>query len=454
MASPMIREIEVKSVLTKSNLPVSDYSVNTYVGCTHACRYCYASFMKRFTGHPEPWGTFLDVKHWPKIRRPERYAGKELFIGSVTDPYLPQEEVFGRTRALLEQLAGSGVKLSIATKSDLVLRDLDLIKTFPDARVSWSVNTLDEGFKNDMDNAVAISKESEVEEIFQQQLDRCGVEYFDYYLLHNVNSMRYRQIIRKTHMFDYMKKWKENGRIKHIAFSFHDTADVLDQILTEHPEVEAVQIVVNYFDWNAYLVQSKACYDVIRKHGRQVIIMEPVKGGMLAKAPDDVQKLLQAEHPDWSPAAWALRFVGSLDGVLAVLSGMSTLGQVKENVAVMQDAQPLTKQDQDVLAQAARLYQKTGPVGTADFTPYEAVNPKGVSLAAILDTFNSCMLQPDPMFGAEHNYFSAEKAKHGLHKDDRCIPGEVILKNGANITELVRKAEDFLNEHSFFQYEF
>ena len=300
----------------------------------------------------------------------------------------------------------------------------------------------------------AISKESEVEEIFQQQLDRCGVEYFDYYLLHNVNSMRYRQIIRKTHMFDYMKKWKENGRIKHIAFSFHDTADVLDQILTEHPEVEAVQIVVNYFDWNAYLVESKACYDVIRKHGRQVIIMEPVKGGMLAKAPDDVQKLLQAEHPDWSPAAWALRFVGSLDGVLAVLSGMSTLGQVKENVAVMQDAQPLTKQDQDVLAQAARLYQKTGPVGTADFTPYEAVNPKGVSLAAILDTFNSCMLQPDPMFGAEHNYFSAEKAKHGLHKDDRCIPGEVILKNGANITELVRKAEDFLNEHSFFQYEF
>ncbi len=300
----------------------------------------------------------------------------------------------------------------------------------------------------------AISKESEVEEIFQQQLDRCGVEYFDYYLLHNVNSMRYRQIIRKTHMFDYMKKWKENGRIKHIAFSFHDTADVLDQILTEHPEVEAVQIVVNYFDWNAYLVQSKACYDVIRKHGRQVIIMEPVKGGMLAKAPDDVQKLLQAEHPDWSPAAWALRFAGSLDGVLTVLSGMSTLGQAKENVAVMQDAQPLTKQDQDVLAQAARLYQKTGPVGTADFTPYEAVNPKGVSLAAILDTFNSCMLQPDPMFGAEHNYFSAEKAKHGLHKDDRCIPGEVILKNGANITELVRKAEDFLNEHSFFQYEF
>ena len=155
---PIIREVQVKSVLTKSNLPVSDYSVNPYVGCTHACRYCYASFMKRFTGQPELWGTFLDVKHWPEIRHPERYAGKELFIGSVTDPYLPQEDIFGRTRALLKQFAGSGVRISIATKSDLVLRDLDLIKGFPDARISWSVNTLDESFKNNMDNAVSIER--------------------------------------------------------------------------------------------------------------------------------------------------------------------------------------------------------------------------------------------------------------------------------------------------------
>lgn len=300
----------------------------------------------------------------------------------------------------------------------------------------------------------AITKESEVEEIFQLQLDRCGVEYFDYYLLHNVNAMRYRQIIRQTHMFDYMKKWKEAGKIKHIAFSFHDTADELDQILTEHPEVEAVQIVVNYFDWNAYLVQSKACYDVIRKHGKQVIIMEPVKGGMLAKAPDAVQKLLQTEHPDWSPAAWALRFAGSLNGVLAVLSGMSTLEQVEENVATMQNTKPLTEQEQDILAKAARLYRKTGPAGTADFTPYESVNPKGISAAVILDTYNSCMLQPDPTFGAEHNYFTAEKAKHGLHKEDRCISEEVVLADGTNKTELIHQAETFLNEHSFFQYEF
>ena len=166
MCSPIIQEIEVKSILSKSNLPVCEYSVNPYVGCTHGCRYCYASFMKRFTGHTEPWGTFLDVKVWPKIKNPKKYAGKELFIGSVTDPYLPQEERYGRTRALLEQLKGSGAKISIATKSDLILRDLDLIKTFPDARVSWSVNTLDEDFKNDLDNAISIERRLAAMEAF------------------------------------------------------------------------------------------------------------------------------------------------------------------------------------------------------------------------------------------------------------------------------------------------
>ena len=154
----IVREIEVKDVITKSNLPVCDYSLNPYVGCEHGCKYCYACFMKRFTGHEEPWGAFIDVKFWKPISHPEKYAGKEIFVGSVTDPYQPCEEKYGRTRAVLEQLKGSGAKLSIATKSDLVLRDLDLIKTFPDARVSWSVNTLDEKFHSDMDNAVSIER--------------------------------------------------------------------------------------------------------------------------------------------------------------------------------------------------------------------------------------------------------------------------------------------------------
>lgn len=154
----MIKEINTKNVITKTDIPVCDFAVNPYVGCTHGCKYCYACFMKRFTNHPEPWGEFLDVKYWPKIRKPEKYAGKELFFGTVTDPYNPQEEQYRRTRSLLEQLQGSGIKITIQTKSDLVLRDIDLLKTFSDLRVGFSINTLDETFRADMDKAVTIER--------------------------------------------------------------------------------------------------------------------------------------------------------------------------------------------------------------------------------------------------------------------------------------------------------
>ena len=137
-----ISELHVKTVLTKSNLPIAGYSINPYVGCTHACKYCYACFMKRFTGHDEPWGTFLDVKYWPPVKNPQRYDGQTMIVGSVTDAYNPQEEIFRRTRAFLEEMRGGKINLIITTKSDLVLRDLDLIKSFPSPLVSWSINTL------------------------------------------------------------------------------------------------------------------------------------------------------------------------------------------------------------------------------------------------------------------------------------------------------------------------
>ena len=150
--------VKVKSVLTKSDLPIAGYSVNPYIGCTHACRYCYACFMKRFTGHAEPWGTFLDVKYWDKIKNPRKYDGQTMIVGSVTDAYNPQEEQFCRTREFLEEMQGSNINLIVTTKSDLVVRDLDLIKTFPSPLVSWSINTLDEKFKDDMDKAVSVQR--------------------------------------------------------------------------------------------------------------------------------------------------------------------------------------------------------------------------------------------------------------------------------------------------------
>ena len=151
-----IRDVDVKSVMTKSTLPVGGYSVNPYVGCPHACKYCYASFMKRFTGHTEPWGTFLDVKHWKPISNPHKYDGQRIVIGSVTDGYNPYEERFGRTREILKELQGADAEIMICTKSDLVLRDLDLLKTFKKVTVSWSVNTLDDNFRAGMDCASSI----------------------------------------------------------------------------------------------------------------------------------------------------------------------------------------------------------------------------------------------------------------------------------------------------------
>ena len=157
----IIKEIQVKSVLTKSNLPIAGYSVNPYVGCSHACKYCYACFMKRFTGHTEPWGEFIDVKMWPPIAHPNRYDGSTFIVGSVTDGYIPQELKYEGTRAFLTQMQGAKIHLIITTKSDLVTRDIDLIKTFPDPLVSWSINTLDESFKSDMERTPSIERRIE-----------------------------------------------------------------------------------------------------------------------------------------------------------------------------------------------------------------------------------------------------------------------------------------------------
>lgn len=154
----IINKINVNSVMTKSSLPVGGYSVNPYVGCPHACKYCYASFMKRFTGHIEDWGTFLDVKYWKPITNPKKYANQLAVIGSVTDGYNLYEEQFGRTRALLEELKDSDAKIMICTKSDLVVRDLDILTQMKDVTVSWSINTLDESFQSDMDEAVSIKR--------------------------------------------------------------------------------------------------------------------------------------------------------------------------------------------------------------------------------------------------------------------------------------------------------
>ncbi len=157
----IIKEIQVNDYLTKSNLPASDYVINPYVGCTHGCRYCYASFMKRFTGHEEKWGEFIDIKLCDKKMDLKKISGKNVFLSSVTDCYNKFEEKYKITRNILEQLVDSDCYLSISTKSKLILRDIDLFKKMKNLVVCMSINTLDEKFRNDMDNASTIKERIE-----------------------------------------------------------------------------------------------------------------------------------------------------------------------------------------------------------------------------------------------------------------------------------------------------
>lgn len=154
----MEKEISVKDLVTKSNLPASDYVINPYVGCPHGCRYCYACFMKRFTNHSEEWGSFIDIKRCDKAISRTKLKGKSVFLSSVTDCYNPYEEKYGMTRKILEQLVSIDCELGISTKSSLILRDIDLLKQCKNLKVSISINTLDEQFKKDMDNASSISE--------------------------------------------------------------------------------------------------------------------------------------------------------------------------------------------------------------------------------------------------------------------------------------------------------
>lgn len=192
--------------------------------------------------------------------------------------------------------------------------------------------------------AWSLHTEEDIERIFNEQLERTGAGYFDFYLLHSVEKQWY-PVYEKYDCFGWALKKKEEGLIRHFGFSYHDDPELLDMILTAHPEVEFVQIQMNYLDWENPVVQAHANYDVCRKHGVYVNVMEPVKGGTLAALPEKETEILRKVNPDGSTASWAIRFVLSHEGMLTVLSGMSSMDQMNDNMRTVSDFHPLNDQE-------------------------------------------------------------------------------------------------------------
>ena len=192
------------------------------------------------------------------------------------------------------------------------------------------------------------------DKVFNAQLEKTGAGFFDYYLLHDIEAGTFPKF-EQYDCFNWLLDKKEKGLARHVGFSFHDTAALLDEVLTKHPEMEFVQLQLNYLDWESEWIQSRACYEVCVKHKKPVVVMEPVKGGSLARIPASAEKLFRDANPSMSVPSWAVRFAASLPNVMVVLSGMSSLEQLEDNTAYMEDFQPLTEEERNLCFQAADI---------------------------------------------------------------------------------------------------
>ena len=269
-------------------------------------------------------------------------------------------------------------------------------------------------------NAAWINCKTKEEAIsqFETSLKQTGAGYFDFYLLHNLGEGR-------TKYFDDFDMWswilekKKEGKIKHAGFSFHSTPEELDEILTKHPEMEFVQLQINYADWENPAIKSKECYEVARKHGKPVIIMEPVKGGMLANPPEQVKEVFKEANKDASFASWAIKFAANLEGVITVLSGMSNIHQMEDNISYMKDFKGLSKDEEKVINKAQEIL-KTIPLIPCTTCNYCAkVCPMHIGISGTFTAMNILTLYND-IAGAKHqeNWLVSG---HGLKRANECI---------------------------------
>lgn len=247
-----------------------------------------------------------------------------------------------------------------------------------------------------------VNEAEDMQRIFDEQLDRTGAGYFDFYLIHNINRSNI-ETVNKFDAWKFVREKKEEGKAKHIGFSFHDTAEMLDSLLTAHPEIEFVQLQINYADWDDDNVQSRKCYEVARKHGKPVIIMEPVKGGALATLAPTVRKVLTDARSDVSVASWAIRYAASLEGLITVLSGMSNREQMEDNLKTMSDFRPLSADERQVLGHAVSMLKEIPTIPCTGCKYCEADCPQKIAISRMFDLYNALKVYGNEE-GAKNRY--------------------------------------------------
>ena len=275
------------------------------------------------------------------------------------------------------------------------------------------------------------------ERIFAEQLEKCGVDYFDYYLVHNMTRENY-QKVKAVDGFSFVKRMRAEGKIRKLGFSYHDNAEFLDTVLRTHPEMEFVQLQINYLDWDNERVQSRKCLEVCQRHGKPVIVMEPVKGGLLAKLPSRVEQMLRTHDPDASAASWAIRFAAGCENVFMVLSGMSNMEQLEDNMHHMKEFTPLTDEELALLPEAVRMiYDDIAVDCTACRYCVEGC-PSGIEIPRYFALYNQAKHGESDLLAAKEEYARLTK-EHGKASDCvRCGKCQKTCPQHIRIVEALR----------------
>lgn len=278
----------------------------------------------------------------------------------------------------------------------------------------------------------------EAQAFFERSLERTGAGYFDYYLLHQLTD-EFAPLFEDYDLWNFAQKKKEKGLIKHLGFSFHDSAEVLERLLEEHPNMDFVQLQINYADWENDIIESRKCYEVARAHGLPVIVMEPVKGGSLVQLPPQVEEILRAQDPEASMASWALRFCASLPGVIAVLSGMTTMDQMQDNLRTMKAAKPLTDEESAAIDRARTTLSSIPTVPCTDCRYCMKDCPQGIHIPIIMDSLD-IMAKFGDMHRAKENY--VWNANNEASKCVECGTCESLCPQHIDIINQLKRATE------------